>query len=170
MKRLDDERAAPLGLQIGAPDDPIAPDEGEHLVAVATLRCKLVHLDHVIEAEHARREPVAPKQVVERRLEDGDTGPWTVQLDARLNDDRRTAVLDGEPLELPFSDEGVDVRPRGLAPPRSSQIGLTCSAIANSVRTPRARTAFTTSALMASCSKRVGASSTSPGSTRSDRS
>jgi hypothetical protein len=39
VERLDDERAvAPLGLQIGAPDDPITPEEGEHVVAVAALR------------------------------------------------------------------------------------------------------------------------------------
>jgi hypothetical protein len=39
VERLDDERSlAPLGLQIRAPDDPVAPEEGQDVVAVAALR------------------------------------------------------------------------------------------------------------------------------------
>ena len=104
----------PLGLEVGAPDDPVAPEKGEDVVAVLPLRRGLVQLDHVLEAERARRELIAPEQVVERREEDGCARPRAVELDARLDDDRRTAVIDGDPLEPALGDEGVDVRARGL--------------------------------------------------------
>jgi len=41
--------------------------------------------------------------------EEGGGGPRAVELDALLDDDWSTAVLDGQSLERPIGDEGIDV-------------------------------------------------------------
>jgi hypothetical protein len=80
-------------------------------VFMVALRRRLVHLDHVLEAEHAWPETGVQEQVVERRQEDRGGGQRAVELDAGLDDEGRTAVRDGPPLERPVGDEGVDVGP-----------------------------------------------------------
>src|SRR5581483_1918225 len=67
VERLDAQRPlAPVGLQVGSADDPVAPQEGQHVVAVHALVLALVHLDQVPEAEDARDERPVPEQVLER--------------------------------------------------------------------------------------------------------
>ena len=78
------------------------------------LRAPRVEADQMLETEHSGRVLVAPEQVVERREQKGGAGPWPVELDTRLDDHGCTAVVDGDPLKLPFRDQGVHVGPRGL--------------------------------------------------------
>src|SRR4029453_9638649 len=89
VERLDDERSlAPPGLQIRAPDDPVAPEEGQDVVAVAALRRRLVQLDHMLEAEYAPYRPVFPEQVVERGEEERGGRRGAGEIDAPPADHR----------------------------------------------------------------------------------
>src|SRR5262245_2150838 len=60
-----------VGLQVAAADDPVPPQERQHVVAVHALVRALVDLDHVLEAEEAAQERAVPDEVVERAEEDG---------------------------------------------------------------------------------------------------
>ena len=78
--RLEVERAhaqdalAAVGLQVGAPDEPVAVEEGQHVVAVFPLGAALVDLDHVAEAEDPLDEGPVPEHVVERAEQDAAGG------------------------------------------------------------------------------------------------
>ena len=69
MERLHDERAlGALGLEVGAADEAVAPQERQHVVAVDALVLPLVDLDQVVEAEHAPRNARS-----QSRLSNGDS-------------------------------------------------------------------------------------------------
>src|SRR5437870_1402959 len=64
VERLDQQRAgSTVRLQVGATDDPVAPEEGQDVVAVDPLWLGLVHLDQMVEAEHAAGERAIPQQI-----------------------------------------------------------------------------------------------------------
>ena len=98
-----------VGLEVGPADDPIAPEQWQHVVPVPPLRCGLVDLDQVVEAEDAARERPVPEQVVERREQGGRRRPGRVELGAGRHDHRLAAVLDAEAFQQPVGDERVDV-------------------------------------------------------------
>ena len=106
-------------LTSARPDDPVADDERQHVVAVPPLGRRLVDLDQVPEPEHALGERPVPEQVVERREEDG--AGRLRSLNAR----RPPAISTGGPpsstasrRSAPRRHERVDVRlhPRHPAP------------------------------------------------------
>ena len=109
----------PLGsvvLEVGAADEPVFPEQREHVVAVDPLGLALVDLDHVAEAEDALEERPVPDEVVERREEQRGRHA-SVRLDVGGHEHGRLAVLDLEPAELALGDERVGMRPdaRGAA-------------------------------------------------------
>src|SRR6266404_381715 len=68
MEGLDAQNAlGAVVLQVGAPDEPVAAEEGEHVVAVDALVPALVDLDHVPEAEDPLEIGAVPDEIVERR-------------------------------------------------------------------------------------------------------
>ena len=112
VEGLDDELAArAFRLQVGAADDPVAPEERQHVVPVPALRRRLVDLDEVVEAEDAACEGPIPEQVLEGREEKCATRGRSVALRSGGDEDRRSAVVHVEPLEQAVCDERVDGRP-----------------------------------------------------------
>ncbi len=111
VEGLDDELAArAFRLQVGAADDPVAPEERQHVVPVPALRRRLVDLDEVVEAEDAACEGPIPEQVLEGREEKCATRGRSVALRSGGDEDRRSAVVHVEPLEQAVCDERVDGR------------------------------------------------------------
>ena len=154
-----------VGLQIGAPDEAVAGEQRQDVVAVHALVLALVHLDHVPEAEHALEQRPVPDEVVERADEHRRRGS-AAELGA--GDVERRAAVAGLHLAQPAFRRRARARwwcSRAL-PPSSRQ----CSRIAASVSAPRAPTA--SSANVRSVSSSVGgrASSSCFGITRSARS
>ena len=110
MERLHEQRPpGPIGLEVGAADEPVPPEEREHVVAVDPLGLALVDLDHVAEAEDALEEGPVPDEVVERRDEQC-RGDASIGLGAGGHEHGRLAVLDVEPPELALGDERVGMR------------------------------------------------------------
>src|SRR5262249_25976617 len=99
----------PVGLHVGAPEQAVADEERQHVVAVHPLRRSLVDLDQMLEPEQPPDERPIPQQVVERREEDGEGG-GAVEQGAGRHDDRRAAVIDLEAPEEASIDERVDMR------------------------------------------------------------
>ncbi len=106
MKGPHDEGARrSLRLEVCPADDPVAPEEGKDVVAVPALGRGLVHLDEVIEVEHASRERTVPEEVVEGGEEHRRGGGGAIQLDTGGHEHRRAVVLDRMPLEHAVRDE-----------------------------------------------------------------
>src|SRR6478672_1310741 len=81
MERLHDEGSlSPLALQVGTPDDPVAPEERKDVVAELPLLRRLVDLDEVLEAENTLRERAIPEEVVERGQKDRSRRPRRVRV------------------------------------------------------------------------------------------
>ena len=111
MEGSDDEPSLlPLRLQVEAAHDPVAAQEGEHVVAVPPLRRGLVDLDQVVEAEDPSGERPVPEQVVEGREQHRGGRARRVQVGGRFDHDGRAAVIDGEAFEPPVRDERIDMR------------------------------------------------------------
>jgi hypothetical protein len=90
----DEPPFLPLRLQVGAADDPVAAEEGEHVVAVLPLRSRLVDLDQMVEAEDPSREGAVPEQVVEGRQQHRRARRRQVELRVRRHEHVGAAVLD----------------------------------------------------------------------------
>ena len=111
MERLHAQHAlGAVVLQVGAADEPVAPEQRQDVVAVDALVLALVDLDHVPEAEDALEERPVPDEVVERG-EQERRRQRAARLGVRGDEHRRLAVLDLEPAQLPLRDERVRVRP-----------------------------------------------------------
>ena len=63
----------------------------------------------MLEAEHAAGERAIPEQVVERREEQGCARRAAVELRSCFDHDRRSSVLDLQPLERPGRHKGIDM-------------------------------------------------------------
>src|SRR5262249_43964272 len=107
---LDPEHAVvAVGLHVGAPDEAVAEQEGQHVVAVHALVLALVDLDHVVEAEQAPEERAGPGEVVER-AEEGGSGA-AAEPGPRGDDDGRPSVVALDTPDEAVADKRVDVRP-----------------------------------------------------------
>src|SRR4249920_1861824 len=118
MQRLHDERSfASLRLEIGATDDPVAPEERQDVVAELALRRRLVDLDQMVEAEGTPRERAVPEEVVERGEEDSRSRARRVEAYSRADEHVCRAVLDAYAFEDAVGDERIRMRadPRGSA-------------------------------------------------------
>src|SRR5262249_28950820 len=98
-----------VGLQVGAADETVAEEEGQHVVAEDPLRLAFVHLDQVVEAEEAAKEGAVPDEVVERAEEHG-RARVAVELGLCRDDDLRAAVVQLDARDEAVADERVDVR------------------------------------------------------------
>ncbi len=153
-------------LEVGAADDPVAGEQGQHVVAVRALVLALVDLDHVAEAEEPLEQRPVPDEVVER-AERGRAAPGRRRARPRRRHRRAGR-------RRPDAPRAGGLRRRARAtwwcrrarPPLSRQ----CSRIAGSVSAPRARTARSASVRSVSSSSGVGASRIAFGMTRSARS
>ena len=129
MEGADDEPSLlPLRLQVGPADDPVAAEEGEHVVAVPPLRRGLVDLDQVVEAEDPAREGPVPEEVVERGEQDGGRRGGQVELGVRGDEHVGAAVVHPQPPEVGLGDELVEDGPHSrdaaLQPPVLLDAGL----------------------------------------------
>ncbi len=155
VERVHAQRAlGAVGLEVGAADDAVAPEERQHVVAVPALGLRLVDLDQVVEAEHAARERRGPRAGCRtgRAARPPTARPARASVPAGTSTGG-AAVVDLEPLEQPVRDERVE-RAGGCraTPPLSRQ----CSITPASVSAPRARTARTASARSRSASLGIG--------------
>ncbi len=119
VERADPQRVAgPVGLEIGPPDEPVADEQRQDVVAVLPLVTRLVDLDDVAEAEEALGERPVPQQVVERR-EQHRAARLTVEPGVGGHEHVGAVVFDPEPAQGAVRDERVDVRPQaGNAAPQ----------------------------------------------------
>src|SRR3954454_3675452 len=105
--------ASAVGLEIGPPDEAVADEERQHVVAVHALVRALVDLDQVLEAEEAAKKAAVPHQVVERRDENGGRRS-AVERRVRHDEDRRAAVVELDAAQAALAYERLDVRPDAL--------------------------------------------------------
>ena len=105
-RRTRSTPSARSALRSARPDDPVAGEQRQHVVAVGSLVLALVDLDHVPEAEQALEQRPVPDQVVEGAEEDGRRGV-AVELRVGVDVERRASVF--------------RLRPRAAAPRRRAR-------------------------------------------------
>src|SRR5262245_43075643 len=100
VERLHHERSlGALGLEVGAADDAVSPDERQDVVAELPLVRALVHLDQVVELEDATRERPVPEEVVEGGDENCGRGPRRIEIGTGEDEHVGVAALDPEALQ-----------------------------------------------------------------------
>ena len=168
-KALDDELAgAPLRLEVCSTDDPVTPQERQHVVAESPHGCRLVDLDQVVEPEGPARERPVPEEVVEGERSTAAVGAGCGPAP------RPAARSTGAPPSStarrsrePSSTSPSTTERTRAAPPLSRQ----CSTTPVSVSTPRGRAPpGASSSRSRSVSAGAGTSRIDRGRTRSGRS
>src|SRR5262245_26377989 len=110
MERVDDERPlAPLGLQVRASHDAVAPEKRQDVVAELTLVGALVDLDDVLEAEDPACERTVPEQVVERGDERRRRRASRVEVCTGRHEHLGSSVLDPDTFGAAVGDERIRV-------------------------------------------------------------
>ena len=164
VKRNPSTPCGPVGLQVGAPDEPVAEQQGQDVVAVHALVLALVDLDHVVEAEQA---PENGRSHI--RLSNGQrstAAPARRRARRRAARERRPPSSTSSRAQPALRDERVDVGcGRALPPSAGSARDRGLGQGAPAPRPPAARTSAAELVL-----RGAGASSACFGITRSGRS